>query len=148
MAAGADGDRLLQSLLFTESQMVRGAADALKDVQKALPALPTAPSKAIRRLAAFGADLTSTFNKNLSIYSRPETMRALNSLLLVEASKALDPSMLAATPAAMLNLVVLAKTHDFPLADYLTGKLPPADEIAVGQTLTNLGTGGARSPNL
>jgi hypothetical protein len=142
MAAGTDGDVFLQSLLFTESQMVRGAAAALKDVKSALPALATAPSLAIRRLASFGADLTETFNKNLTLYSRQETMRTLNSLLLVESSRALNPGMLAVTPAAMLSLSVLTKGHTFQLSDYLTGNLPSKAEVAVGQTLTNLGAEG------
>jgi hypothetical protein len=142
LAASQAGDILVHNLLSTEAVMVEGAASALKDVQKALVVLATAPSQAIRRLADFGAALSSTFNKNLTVYSRPETMRTLNSLLLVEASKALNPAMLAATPAAMLSMAVLKQGHTFQLNDYLTGKLPPQEEVAVAQTLTNLGAGG------
>lgn len=142
MATGGAGDILLQSLLFTEAELVRGAASALKDLQKALPALATAPSQAIRQLASFGADFTATFNKNLTLYSRPETMRTLNSLLMVEASRALNPAMAAGTPAAMLSMAVLKSGHTFQLNDYLTGQQPPEQEVAVAETLTNLGAGG------
>jgi hypothetical protein len=133
-----EGDVFLHSLLFTEAQMVRGAASALNDVQAALSVLATAPSKAIRRLASFGADLSETFNKNLSIYSSAEAVRTLNSMLLVEASRSLDSTVLSTSPAAMLSLIVLANGHSFQLSDYLSGKLPPRAEVAVGQTLTNL----------
>jgi hypothetical protein len=132
-----EGDVFLHSLLLTEAEMVRGAASALKDVQDVLPELATAPSKAIRRLANFGADLSATFNKNLSIYSSAEAVRTLNSMLLVEASRALDSTVLS-DPAAMLSLIVLAKGHSFQLSDYLSGKVPARAEVAVAQTLTNL----------
>ncbi len=132
------GDGSLHSLLFTESEMVDGAASALTDVQGALSVLSTAPSKAIRRLATFGADLSQTFDKNLSLYSSAEAVRTLNSMLLVEASRALDSTVLSSVPAAMLSLVVLANGHSFQLGDYLNGKLPPRSEVAVAQTLTNL----------
>jgi hypothetical protein len=133
------GDQFLFSLLLTESQMVRGAAAALNDVQAALPELATAPTKAIKLLSKFGADLSSTFDKQLSVYSTTEAVRTLNSMLLVEASGALGSSGVGINPTAMLNLVVLTKGHSFQLNDYLSGILPPKDQVAVAQTLTNLG---------
>jgi hypothetical protein len=133
-----EGDVFLHSLLQTEAEMVRGAASALQDVQDALSVLNTAPSKAIVRLAKFGADLSGTFNKNLSIYSSAEVVRTLNSMLLVEASRSLDSTVLSTPPAAMLSLIVLANGHSFQLSDYLSGKVPPRAQVAVAQTLTNL----------
>jgi len=138
MAISDMGDTLLQSLLFTEAAMVRGASSALNDVQGALSVLDTAPSKAICRLASFGADLSETFNTKLSKYSSAETVRILNSMLLVEASRALDSTVLSTNPAAMFSLIVLANGHSFQLSDYLSGKIPPRAEVAVAQTLTNL----------
>jgi hypothetical protein len=142
------GDILLQSLLGTEQTLVDEAAAALKDLQQALPDLATAPIQAIRRLADFGAKFTTAFNQNLTIYSLPETTRALNSLLMVEASRSLDISSAALQPAAMLSIIVLTKAHTFALSDYLAGKLPPPSDVAVGQALTNLGTGGIPSLNI
>jgi len=132
-----EGDGNLSSLLFTESQMVSGAASALDDIQKALPQLATAPSKAIKLLSKFGADLASTFNAQLSKYSTAETVRTLNSMLLAEASNAISGQ--TAAPTAMLSLIVLTKGHSFNLSDYLSGNLPPKDQVALAQTLTNLG---------
>jgi hypothetical protein len=130
------GDTLLKSLLITEAAIVRGAAEALKDINAALAAAPNSPSTAIRRLADFGAELTETFNRTLSVYSN-ESSRTINSMLLVEASRALGGAA-APRPVGMLNLVVLSEGHGFALSDYLEGKFPKENEIAMAQTLTNL----------
>jgi hypothetical protein len=45
------GEILLQSLLFTEADIIRGAVEALKDVNGMLEAVATAPTKAIKRFA-------------------------------------------------------------------------------------------------
>jgi hypothetical protein len=137
LAANSTGGILLQSLLFTEAEMVNGAASTLKDVQGMLSRAAMAPSQAITRFAQYGADLTETFNKSLSIYGN-ESLRTLNSMLLVEASKAIDPSFAAAPTTAMATMLVLSSQHKFQLSDYLTGDLPPKEEVAVAQTLTNL----------
>ncbi|HEX3681940.1 MAG TPA: hypothetical protein VHU83_05305 [Bryobacteraceae bacterium] len=133
------GDTLLQSLLFTEAAMVQGAASALKDIQGALAQLALAPTQAIPRLAQFGADLSATFHKNLSVYSTSETMRTLNSLLLVEASKALAVGIDEAATKALLGITLLKKGHAFQLTDFLHGDVPQAADVALGQTLTNVG---------
>jgi hypothetical protein len=137
LATNSTGDILLHSLLFTEAEMVNGAARTLEDVQGMLSNAATAPSKAIARFAEYGAHLTETFNRSLSVYGN-ESLRTLNSMLMVEASKAIDLGF-AATPAtAMVTLLVLSKQHKFHLSDYLKGDLPPREEVAVAQTLTNL----------
>jgi hypothetical protein len=137
LATNSTGDILLQSLLFTEAEMVNGAASTLKDVQGMLSKAATAPSQAIARFAEYGAHLTTTFNKSLTIYGN-ESLRTLNSLLMVEASRAIDPGFAATQPTAMLNMIVLSKQHKFQLNDFLSGNLPPREEVAVAQTLTNL----------
>jgi hypothetical protein len=131
------GDNLLQPLLRTEADLVNGAADALEDVQKSLADMPTAPTKAIVRLAEFGAEITDTFNNKLSVYGK-ETLRPLSSMLFVGASAALNPGVLS-TPKAMLNLYVLKSQHGFNLTQFLAGELPEQSDVAVAQTLTNLG---------
>ncbi len=136
LAASPLGDRCLHSLLFTESQLVRGAADALQKIQDALAHGAAEPAKAIPHLADFGAALTEVFNRELSVYGT-DWLRTLNSMLLVEASRALDAGA-AGAPAAMLSLVMLSEPHTFDLADYLKGKFPPANEVAMAQTLTNM----------
>jgi hypothetical protein len=137
LASNATGDVLLQSLLFTESQMVRGAATALREVQSVLPGAATSPKEAIARLADFGAAVTSTFNKSLSIYGN-ESLRTLNSMLLAEASVAISPGLATSAPKAMLNLFALKPQHVFQLEAFLNGDMPPQDQVAVSQVLTNL----------
>jgi len=137
LATNQMGDTLLQSLLITEMELVRGAAGALKDVQQSLNDMPTAPTKAIVSLAEFGAKITDTFNNKLSIYGN-EALRPLSSMLLLAASGALSPGAMAA-PRAMLNLYVLNSQHAFDLSQFLAGDLPAQSDVAVAQTLTNLG---------
>jgi hypothetical protein len=137
LATNATGDILLNSLLFTEAEMVNGAAGTLKDVQGMLSQAATAPSQAITRFAQYGAHLTGTFNKSLSAYGN-ESLRTLNSLLMVEASRAIDPGSAGTPPTAMLNMIVLSNQHKFQLSDFLSGNLPPREEVAAAQTLTNL----------
>jgi hypothetical protein len=137
LATNPTGDALLQSLLITETELVRGAASALNDVQQSLNDMPTAPTKAIVRLAEFGAKITDTFNNKLSIYGN-EALRPLSSMLLLAASGALSPGALA-TPRAMLNLYVLNSQHAFDLKQFLAGELPAQSDVAVAQTLTTLG---------
>jgi hypothetical protein len=137
LASNATGDVLLQSLLFTEAEMVRGAATALREVQSMLPRAATSPKEAIARLADFGATVTSTFNKSLSVYGN-ESLRTLNSMLFAEASVAISPGLAASPPKAMLNLFVLKPQHAFQLDTFLNGDMPPRDQVAVSQVLTNL----------
>ena len=137
LACESTGDILLHSLLFTEAEMVRGAAAALTDVQAMLATAATSPLGAIDRLADFGAEVTATFNKNLSVYGK-EPLRTLNSMLLVEASVAIAPGITAAIPKAMMNLLVLKPQHRFQLSEFLNGDMPPKDQVAVSQVLTNL----------
>ena len=132
------GDTLLTSLLFTESQIIRGAAASLKDVNSMLDAVATAPSKAIERFANFGADLTNTFNHRLSSVYGNDALRTLSSMILVEASRAIDPGSTPSAPAAMLNILTLQDGHLFDLNDFLTGTPPPKDQVAVAQTLVNV----------
>ncbi|MGD0309542.1 MAG: hypothetical protein ABSC02_09650 [Acidobacteriota bacterium] len=137
MALSGPGDTLLQQLLFTESQMVTGAAKALADIQAGLSEMAGAPARAIARLAGFGAALTDTFNKKLTSVYGNDSLRAMSSMLLAEASKAIDP-VLSATPSdALLSIIVLKESRTFQLADFLSGRLPPSDQIVLTQTLVH-----------
>ncbi len=59
-------------------------------------------------------------------------------MLLVEASVAIAPGIAARIPKAMLNLLVLKPQHEFQLSDFLNGDMPPKEQVAVSQVLTNL----------
>ncbi len=132
------GDTLLQSLLFSEAEIIRGATAALKDVNGMLDSVATAPTKAINRFADFGADLTDTFNHKLSGVYGDDALRTLSSMVLLEASRAIDPDLNTQPPQAMLNILTFQNGHAFDLNDFIAGAMPPKNQIAVAQTLVNL----------
>src|SRR5262249_22534550 len=93
MAVTGMGDTLLQSLLFTEAEIVEGAAKALKDAQEALrnaAAAAPASSETIALLSKFAANLTSTFNERISPVYGDDSLRSLGSMIFLEASAAID----------------------------------------------------------
>jgi hypothetical protein len=132
------GDTLLTSLLFTEAEIIRGATAALKDVNGMLDTIATAPTKAIVRFADFGADLTDTFNHKLSSVYGNDALRTLSSMVLIEASRAIDPNFSARPPKAMLNILTFTNGHVFDLNEFIAGSAPPRDQVAVAQTLVSL----------
>lgn len=127
---------LLQSLLFTEARMVRGAAKALDDLRDCWRNATTAPSETLRALAEFGSDLSSTFNKKLSVFSSPEALRTFNSFLLTEASAALAPD-LAVKARAAVTLFFLRDGHELKADEFLEGAAPPADQIRFARVFLN-----------
>jgi hypothetical protein len=127
---------LINSLLFTEAEMVNGFANSLSKVQGFLSDLATAPVQAMAELADFGANITSTFNGDLSVYGQGH-LRPLNTMLVLSAASAISPE-LAVSAKSLLNITVLKPGHKFNLADFLTGDTPEKDDIAVGQNLISL----------
>ncbi len=138
MTQSGIGDTLLQSLLFTEAEIIRGATAALNDVNGMLEAVATAPTKAIERFADFGADLTDTFNHKLSSVYGDDALRTLSSMVLMEASRAIDPDLNTQQPQVMLSILTFQNGHAFDLNDFIAGAMPPKEQIAVAQTLVNL----------
>jgi len=130
------GDAFFSSLLFSESQLVRGATDALRDVSAALTTAATAPTEAIRTLSSFAAALTRTFNDRVQTIYSGVSGRAVGPMLLVHSSAALGA--LAAKPSAMLTLAALKPGHTFDLGTFVDGKTPPEAEVALTQTLVSL----------
>ena len=136
LALNHTGDNFLSSLLFTESQLMNGAADALDKVVKALNTAATAPNEARKVLAQFAADLTDTFNHRVkSVYSKMSG-RVVGPMLLVEATKALGGP--GVTPDAMFTLQALNPGHKFDLGTFIDGKLPDKSDVALTQTLVSL----------
>lgn len=132
------GDTLFNALLFTEAEIIRGATAALRDVNGMLDVVAKSPTKAIARFADFGADLTDAFNNKLSSVYGGNALRTLSSMILVEASRAIDPDLSLQAPKAMLNIMTLQNGHQFRLSDFVAGVMPPRDQVAVAQTLVNL----------
>jgi hypothetical protein len=137
MSLSSDGDIRLQSLLFAESQMIRGAADALDDVNNMLNDLGRAPTRAIKRFADFGADFTQAFHDRLSSVYGDDSLRALSSVLLIGASRAIAPELSVGSSSALLSILTLTNNHTFALDAFLSGEMPPKDQVALAQTLVN-----------
>jgi hypothetical protein len=136
LALGADGDPRFKSLLFTESQMARGAAGALDDIANGLVDAVAAPTTAIRKLADYAAALADTFNNRLSSIYGGASQRALGPMVLVEASNALSAG--GVSPAAMLKLYALATGHTFDLGTFVDGTMPSEKDVALTQTLVSV----------
>jgi len=134
----ADGDRLLQGLLFAEAQIIDGAAKALGDVNDMLNDFATAPARAVRRFADFGANLTEAFHDGPGGVYGDASLRALSSMILVEVSRAIAPELTVGNPTAMLNILTLKNQHSFDLGSFPDGGMPPRDQVALAQTLVSL----------
>jgi hypothetical protein len=136
MAINDTGDHLLQSLLFTEAEIVSAASETLKAASATIEAAGNAPSKAIRAFATFASRITETFHKNIrSIYARISD-RVVAPMLLVHASSALGSSPV--TPDGLLLLYALKPCHQFKLGTFVDGSNPPQDDIALVQTLVSV----------
>jgi hypothetical protein len=136
LATNASGDGFLQSLLFTEAQIVAGATNALKQVSAAAATAATAPTQAIRTLANFAAGITDTFNNKVGSVYAGVSGRVVGPMLLVEASRSLGQ--VSASPSAMLTLYALNPTHTFDLSAFIGGANPPQGEVALAQNLVAL----------
>lgn len=135
-ALNATGDKNLQSLLFTESQLVDGATDALKKISEALSNLATAPGQAIAALSQFAANLTNTFNNRVSSIYSGVSGRIVGPMLLVESSAALGS--VGTNPAALLTMYALKPNHSFALGTFVDGAMPTRADVALTQTLVSL----------
>ena len=138
--AAGSGDELLRGLLTFESAVAITAAEAVADIQGFLSAASSSPSKAIARLAEFAAGITTSFNKLAgdSVFA-DVSFRAVSQIVFAEASRALDPGLLA-PPRAMLALAVLRPDpgRTFRVADFLDGGIPPDGDVALAQHLVSL----------
>jgi hypothetical protein len=138
--AAGSGDELLRGLLTFESAVAITAAEAVADIQGFLAAASSSPSKAIARLAEFAAGITTAFNRlaGNSVFA-DVSFRAVSQIVFAEASRALDPGLLA-PPRALLALSVLRPGPDrtFRVADFLDGGIPPDGDVALAQHLVSL----------
>src|SRR5262249_31486114 len=123
---------------FTEADIIRGAVEALKDVNGMLDAVATAPAKAIKRFAEFGEDFTDTFNHRLSNVYGNDALRPLSSMVSLEASRAIDTGFSSKPPQAILSTVTRTYRQRDDRTDCLEGVMPPRNQGAVAQTLANL----------
>jgi hypothetical protein len=129
------GDILLNSLVSADAEIIAGAVRALKETQDLLPDLKTSPTKAIRRFANLGADLTETFNHRVRSTCGDDSLRTLGPALLMEATKALSGGTVVSAREALLSFAVLNTNHKYVLGSFVDGEIPDAKEIAFSKTV-------------
>jgi hypothetical protein len=129
--------RQFEGLCFFEAEVVEKAADALADLARFTTAAATHPAAAIERLASFGADLTAAFHARISSLYGNASLRSLGPAILLEASRALDPSLRGVRPTASLRLSVLRPGRAFRPQDFLAGREPEAADVVLGQRLVS-----------
>jgi hypothetical protein len=127
----------LRSLIINEFEIVEGTYKATRDIAKFKQSAPKSPSKAIEKLANFGASVTSTFNSKVGDIYGGDHMRPFGSLILLEAACAFDPTFARANPSAMLDITVLRQSVAQPL-QFVEDKRPAKEEIVVQQRLVSL----------
>jgi hypothetical protein len=130
-------DGHLGGLLRLEDIIANGAAESLKELQGFHEQAATMPSKAIERLAEFGAEITQTYHERLASRYGTEALRPLGSMLYLEAARTLDPELASTRPSAMLSLTVLKEERAFTLPKFLEGETPKKEDIAVAQRLVS-----------
>jgi hypothetical protein len=137
MSLNRDGDLRLTSLLSTEAQIIRGATSALQDLNGMLTNIQQNPAKALERFAEFGAAFTDAFHDNLSSIYGDDSLRALSSMLLIETSRAIAPELAVGNAKTLMSILTLTNGHSFDLESFLSGEMPPRDQVALAQTLVN-----------
>jgi hypothetical protein len=101
----------LGSLLTFELTVVRGAVDAgLKIAEFRKAAGDKDLNKALDTLEQFGSKLTETFHKNIAPLYGGGAVRALGTMVFLEAALALAGTGTAFAPSAMMTLSVFPKT--------------------------------------
>jgi hypothetical protein len=131
------GDRFLLHLCQFEARVIAKAVDALENIQAFLALRERSPSKAIDRLADFGADITMAFNTLDTVYAKAP-LRSVTQGVFIDASRAL-----ALLPpggeTGMLTLTVLEPEgrRTFELASYLAGETPKTEDILLQQRLVS-----------
>ena len=136
--AGSDMGRLLDRLLFTEVTIVEGARKAGMAMGRFVNAAQPRPSKAIKALAEFGAEVTETFNKRLESVYVPNELRPLGPMILLEAARALGHQLDETSATARLDLIILADGSP-ALNGFVAGRMPPAGDVVRHERLVSIG---------
>lgn len=139
-ASGVSGGAQFESLLASEAVLVEEARKALVDIAEFWEDSVTAPSRAIHRLAEFGAKITRTFNSRLASVYGKAFLRPMGSAIFLEAAEALDPALQATGPDALLVLKILAEGSAFDLDSFLENQAPASAEVVLEQRLVSRGS--------
>jgi hypothetical protein len=144
-ANSASGEPFFSHLCQFEATIVGKAAEALKSMQAFESLKERSPSKAIDRLADFGADITQTFNRLAShTVFADAPVRVVTQSVFLDASRALaamsDGVAGTVTPSGMLTLTVLKPQAErqFEIGRFLAGEMPPANDVLLEQRLVSV----------
>lgn len=127
---------VLQSLLFSEAEVIKHAFEGGLAIASALS---TRPAEAVKALATFGAKLTEAFNANITTLLG-QGIQALGTRVFLDASRALDQARAAAISEsnAMLNLEFLKPGSKFDAAKLLADGRVAADQLAFADRVVEL----------
>ena len=142
-ALGGPGLQLLiNSILFTEAEVIKSAVNA----GKAMADFRTKPADGLEHLVDFSHKLTVSFNSHLTdlfnAKDEPDLLRNFGLLVFVEASRALA-NLGAIQPSASLDLAVLRTKNakgavPFPPEGFPNNDPVPAENIGVEQRILAL----------
>jgi hypothetical protein len=139
LATSDTGDTFLLHLCQFEALVVEKAVEALEHMQAFLALQQKEPSRAVDRLAEFGADITLAFNKlSVDTVFAKAPLHTVTQGIFLDASRALSP-VASQTRRGMLTLTVLkpAGTRTFKIEDFLAGKTPAPEEVLLEQRLVS-----------
>ena len=126
----------LDNLLRVERGVIREAHAAGLSIAKALKTAK--PADALAHLAEYGAKVTNAFNSKIGSLFKGDELRPLGSLVFMEAGAALDATLRAVRPSALLELTILKEQPVFDLRSFVSGEDPPAAEIVNVQKFVSL----------
>ena len=97
------------------------------------------PDAALAALAEFGANVTETFNSGLSGLFGGPVLRALGTMVFLEAAKAFDESFTTVEAVAGLDVILLRSSAPKSWReDFLAGKAIDPHVIAIEQPIVNI----------
>ena len=126
--ATPNGNADLRNLLLVERTIIREAHQAGMRIAAFLNANNSADAR--KSLAEFGAKVTDAFNSKIGGLFSGAELRALGTMVFLEAGRAFDPNgPTEDRPAAMLELTVLREQPAFGMKSFVDGTDVPAADI-------------------
>ncbi len=131
----------LSNLLYVEAQVINAARDAGIAFAKFFG--EPKPDKALQLLWDFGSTLTDAFNSEISSVYQGNSVRALGTMIFIEAAGALNPNLETIESTAILDLIILSQQSQFVPEQFLQNQWPSPKDFFMAQRLLNVGTLGA-----
>jgi hypothetical protein len=98
---------------------------------------------ALESLSDFGAKVTQAFHNSLSDLFKTDAaaLREFSSVVFLEVSQVFDSGLANVIPAARFDVALLRKSAPVTVvADFLAGNPPPAEVVAIEQSVVSLGS--------